>query len=688
MTAKDDLDRRKIMDWVRPDSVAYGNVIAMLATTFDLDPTFFDSDYLPTFLGLGAWEDTSWSNRVAMQRALANTEATAVMMDARRFRGRPRSLHIEVMPAIGSGGMKLHAKVLVVVQERAVRLLVGSANLTDNSYRHNREVVLPIIATAQTPELSSLVEQALIAMPTVLRPWWTEYADRVHFLALQTMADWHKSAPANDRFVWSWGEQSLSTQFTSLWPDEKIKAVTVISPFWSDEGDNGPLDQLLRQLGYNRLAGANVRLLTEAAPETQTTFRPTIPAALAAWDTRRLGIQAQVEAVDPHVLPEEVGGRTDFQPVRPLHAKIVMVEGAQTTLAYIGSANFTLHGWGFVGPKSNIEAGVILLRQGKNRRSLVSLLPKTTGKPVPLDGSGRGSVTVLQKSDEDTAWPTFIRDIRLVPTGIDNKQLQLLATLTTAKAPAAFSASLVADDDVVLLDAVHLASGVLKRDIFEQVLRDQRVNVRWETQRVEFPVNVDLEARLLLPLSPKSEPPGENALLAYYQGKITAEDIYPAPPGEPDTTRDPLTNIADESIVDTARIQSYQIREFVEALRGIHDDLQSAAKGTEPAMKHALLGEVSPIALAREVIKAVHECRRSPTAAGFQLVEILVCLAKAEHFYTSPKRKDAWRECVARARKDITTLLSDLIEWNGGELRSQRAFHRYRTAILPQLAKP
>src|SRR5258708_4007795 len=172
MNRDGDLDRRKMMDWVRPDIAAHGTVIGMLATTFEFDPTFFDSDYLPTFLGLGAWEDTSWSNRVAMQRALAQTEATVVMMDARRFRGRPRSLHIEHMPLVGPGGMKLHAKVLLVVQERAVRLLVGSANLTEGGYRHNREVTLPLLATAETPTITALVEQALITIEQPLRAWW------------------------------------------------------------------------------------------------------------------------------------------------------------------------------------------------------------------------------------------------------------------------------------------------------------------------------------------------------------------------------------------------------------------------------------------------------------------------------------------------------------------------------------
>ena len=136
--------------------------------------------------------------------------------------------------------------------------------------------------------------------------------------------------------------------------------------------------------------------------------------------------------------------------------------------------------------------------------------------------------------------------------------------------------------------------------------------------------------------------------------------------------------------MDTARIQSYQIREFVEALQGIHDDLQSAAKGTEAAMKLAVLGEVSPVTLAHEVIRAVHDRRRTPTAAGFQLVEILACLAKAEHFDVPAIRQDAWSDCLARARRQVETLLSELIEWNGGELKSQRAFHRYRNAILQQ----
>ena len=146
-------------------------------------------------------------------------------------------------------------------------------------------------------------------------------------------------------------------------------------------------------------------------------------------------------------------------------------KGQATT--YIGSANFTLHGWGFAGGRSNIEAGVILQRQGKDRRSLDTLIPKTTGKPVPLDGKGRSAVTLLEKPNDDASWPTFIHDIRLVPTGIDNKQLQLLAALTTPKMSALFSVTLVAvaDGDTILLDSTNHASGALEPRVLEQLLR-------------------------------------------------------------------------------------------------------------------------------------------------------------------------------------------------------------------------
>jgi hypothetical protein len=120
-------------------------MLGMLATTFQMQTDFFETDFLPTLLGLGAWDDRNWTSRIAIEKNLAEMEAAAVLLDARKYIGRPRSLRVEIVPTTGKSGKpfpsKLHAKVTLIVHEKAVRLIVGSANLTEPGHRLNREVV-------------------------------------------------------------------------------------------------------------------------------------------------------------------------------------------------------------------------------------------------------------------------------------------------------------------------------------------------------------------------------------------------------------------------------------------------------------------------------------------------------------------------------------------------------------------
>src|SRR5438477_348650 len=80
---------------------------------------------------------------------------------------------------------------------------------------------------------------------------------------------------------------------------------------------------------------------------------------------------------------------------------------------------------------------------------------------------------------------------------------------------------------------------------------------------------------------------------AYYQGRISWEDLFPEPDPPPGTGgATPNAGEFGEG-VDTSQIQSYQMREFVEALKGIADDLRAASKSSRPCMRLALLGTVS-----------------------------------------------------------------------------------------------
>ena len=116
---------------------------------------------------------------------------------------------------------------------------------------------------------------------------------------------------------------------------------------------------------------------------------------------------------------------------------------------------------------------------------------------------------------------------------------------------------------------------------------------------------------------------------------------------------------APASGVDKSRIQSYQIREFVEALAGLNQDLRSATQ-SEPAMRLALLGPVSPLALAQTMIDAVVLAAAPPPPLRFQLVEILACLQSARSHSVPERLAAAWQQHLQQAAGRISRLLEQI----------------------------
>jgi hypothetical protein len=673
--------QRKLVDRLASEP-AYGPLQAVLATTYELDPTFIETDFLPAVLGLGAWDDRSWASRIALERALAGLEAVSILTDLRKYRGRPRSLHVEVVPAVGAPGQLLHAKVLLLVHENAVRLQAGSANLTDAGYRHNREVVLPLVASEGTPEVAALVRSALREMPALLGPWWSKGAERVRALADEKLSAWAGGMPEGVEFVWGGGEEPIWKSFLGRWPKgERVGRLSVVSPFWSEEGPTGPFTRLVGalQAGGMLETDAEVTLYVEAEPGERGGYRPRLP-ALGRFDPASLGLRMSAVAVDPR--PSDDGVGEDVLKRRALHAKVVVMEGPRTTLAYVGSANFTTPGWGAGEDprRAHIEAGFTLALAAPDA---AGLLPPTTGRPVVID-AGIADVPVPEM-DAEAAVPTFLRDVRLEP---EDDRLRLLVAVIPEKVHGPFHIALHGDVTHVLLEsgsgcaAEHRLG--LEPDTLRKLLRDQQVTVSWweGTGPSDFPVNVDLDARAALPVGPGDGKPGEHLLLQYYQGRIAYPDLFPPPPGYEEDS-ETLHSPADETRVDTSRIQSYQVREFVEALQGIRDDIRAASIGTRATMRLALFGPVSPIALARQIRDAALEKRRSPTAAGFQLVEIAGCLPEESlHERVSP----AWGPLVNEARQKVESFLEQIAQLYAEQLGPKTTFQRYAEKMLRRKA--
>ncbi|MFM1770339.1 MAG: hypothetical protein RJA22_2868 [Verrucomicrobiota bacterium] len=674
-------------------------MLGLLATTYELGPEFLEMDFLPALFGLGAWDDRSWATRIALEKKLSELEAAILFTEAGRYRGRPRSLRLDVRPAGGAGGGALHAKVTLLVFERAVRVLVGSANLTKQGYRENREAVAVLTATAKTKGEAGLIGQALDGMETAMAAWLTPEARALIKRAREVLGPWLPGkADPDTTFAWSHRQQPLWREFVGRWPGgEPVRRISIISPFWSQDASLTLSKFLteLRQLG-GLAPDAEVRLLTDAFENPDGQLVPVLPAAYVAHDWQALGVVATAQPVSPKVHPEELGGMEGFTGSRALHAKVVLVEGPRTGLAYLGSANFTAHGWGFLpgGAGANTEAGLILRRPVRSR-DLANLLPELAGRPIVLDRAVVQAVHPPESGPAEEPWPDFIRQVVLAPAAEDPSLLQLRFDVTPKSRGLGWSARVPGPDGrpgEPLVSAEQSQgwtgeSGVvpLIPALLTRLLEEQQVCIAWAAcpGGRPYPLNVDATARDQLPIAPGRQAMEEHHLLSYYQGRVAWEALFPDPHAGGDPGNVPAP--ASVSGVDKSRIQSYQIREFVEALAGLQGDLRAAAH-SGPAMRLAVLGPVSPVALAQAVMEAARTGRRTPTGAAFQLVEILACLQAARAVATPERWTALWESLLTEASGRVARDLEALRARHATEFPDRGPFARYQRAVLAGMA--
>lgn len=705
---------RKLADYLKspsPDKV--GPLIGFVATTYEFDPDFFETDFLPNVLNLGAWDDRNWASRIAMERALAELSAAVVIMDSSCYRARPRSLRVEFIPAIRTGRGALHAKVLLLCYQHEIRLLVGSANLTEPGFRRNIEVASEFRASPAAPSEAPLIQSAVAALKEHYGNWLTPSAVKLVDDVHGQLESWKSSGEptrgaAAVSLLFGGGPTSVAEQFIGRWPaGELIRKIVVVSPFWSE--DSRPLASFLDALkGRGILAdGAELALVTDGRTEPDGEVRPVLPPGLQAFDPAPWNIaSASVQAVDPTISKEDAQGRDDLAATRSLHAKVVALCGTSYVLLYSGSANFTVRGWGICGmpaQRTNLEAGVMVLHASAGVRQLKELLPRTAGKRVELPCAGKGQVATPDLGPDVQPWPAFLRALTLAPTPESPIDLQLQIELdNVVTAPKQWSLWCVEADEgqrefgAPLHAAQESLTPCARVDIdlspavLNHLLLTQEVLVEWNASegacaphRRRVPLNVEERARHSLPTAPGAKAPGERAILAYFQGRIAFEDLYSPSDREPSgkTAEAEGQELMGGNGVDTSRIQSYVIREFVEALRGIEQELHKATT-TEARMRFALQGPVSPVTLGRMVVDSVGRGDRTPVAGAFQLVELMQCVGGCRGRCNAEALADAWGEQVDEAVRLLRQLLARLKTEHPKDFVENAAYDSYEEAAL------
>lgn len=397
--------------WQKPDGA--GDPVAVLATTFTLDPDFFERNCLARFLALESINEGSGSaeDLVARLELEEGLRAPTVTVLADRSAHIERSslrwdlLHCQVDTGL------LHSKVAILLWERATRVIVGSANLTAAGYRHNIELAMAAdlgpaclfpntVLTAIADELTSYLD--LVPGLTLDVPARRQAARILQQFRARTSTNTTPRtrvlvahAPSND------GVRPLDA-FPQVWSGPQPLEATQVSPFW-DADDSTVLTSVSKLLTGRPAADRRHRVAVTIGPGGEISFPP----------ERRKGVDEVVQL-----------GPLDTN-IRTLHAKALVVQSSQWIAALIGSSNHTIAGLG-LGKGSarrhrelNVWIGASLdSKEGKALRDLISC-----GKEVSLDAQYEAPEDE-DEPDQVATLPPFFQLCRLSKTG-DTWQLDL-----------------------------------------------------------------------------------------------------------------------------------------------------------------------------------------------------------------------------------------------------------------------
>jgi hypothetical protein len=683
---------------------------SLVATTYQVDFEFLEEELLAAALGVRSPISRQRAFCSELERRLQEAEVS-VLYDLggceRLARLSPR---IDAIPVVAR---KLHSKISLLMwvregraagptPDRRIRLIVGSANLTRQGFRHNYECVATVDFGGRNTSPRALLVKAI----GLVRQIGAE--SRAPQLARQ-LASFERhaarlaegTAAPDDPVALVTAEEvvpSISGAWAAL-SEKPPEKVIVASPFWA-EGSTAPaaLSDLVRRLGDP----TTVELVCRGERSADgRRWLPVFDASIAVDLKRRLTSRLFLRATNPDVglstvTPAETGdeleetelasrlvaGRDGAEEAqRALHAKIILLDGRDGSVLYMGSSNCTRRGLG-LGGQANHEAGFVYRITPRSRKQIAELL-SFAGPPSEVLADALPA-TVPPPPAEEATVPTFLAEVVATGTVVTIRfreaipgDLVLLMPIPTKAGDTGYWVLYRADgtgaapDQPVEVDLAAcprcdeglrpLAPDTLGPSIQPHVY----VEVRWGNHSATFPVRFDDKARL--PLLLVGRKPTEGELIDYFLlgkepdawdggGGLTGEDA-PGPQSD--------------GPIDTRRILAYFIRRFVQAIPGMEAEVVRAGY-SRAALDAAMRGPMSPLEQAERAFQSLtrppagDEPQKTPVAVGFQQAEILAALQRCKAAVVDPDLRQCFGPVIARCRELMDTLVSQQPDLRAG----------------------
>lgn len=359
----------KILDaWVPPENS--GDPKGCIVTSYTFSPELFEEECLKRFLRIGAdTQEESLRYLLEREEKLSQNGCAVALIDQHHCQGE-RNLRWDMIPVRVHGGI-MHAKITLLHWQNHIRLIIASANITMEGYRHNREVfgvldynLLDSEDNASAEPLSSTLNFLLEILsyasgesPGVKR-CNTMVADLKKIIKnfepvkkqlIQVEAVFSRPKVSSDGEI-----KGVLGELKELLPAGPPKRADIVSPFFDQSevaSDTNPAFNIWKHM--NQRGEAVVTYFVEAE-ELNDGEKLLVRAPGFIESAKPDGRTSTVKVNLKRILPDELDS------ARALHLKTIWLENDIYSAYMIGSSNFTSRGLG-LSSMPNLEANLVYI---------------------------------------------------------------------------------------------------------------------------------------------------------------------------------------------------------------------------------------------------------------------------------------------------------------------------------------
>ena len=666
-----------MLDLWRPPKDA-GDSIGCLATTYTFAPGLFDEQCLARFLEIESEPNREDLAFLLERESRLGGVYAGVLVDQTQA-GVEHSYRWDVLPVRIRGG-KQHAKLSLLVWDRCVRIVVSSANLTEQGYRTNYEVAVPVDLTPAGGNLEALGEGIAFLRGLIQLVPGTSSRPPAVLRAEAFLADVEKHVK---RWTPDRRRQSIRQHLVFTLPSEggsrpaarssldeaarecrsrggSPREVWLASPFFDGEGETSQVAAALcRQMarGARRRMCLCVPVLRD---EPSKVWRVAAPKALLTTP-QRYKCEMRVEA-----LPD----RDTDKNSRPWHAKMFAFRAEEYSALMIGSSNFTSAGMG-IGQRRNAEANLLTIVQeeafDRETGKLEAVWPAMAQIPSPENVEWLGARP--EREEEEQAPNPPVAPGFLAAIYRAGARRQVVLQLEPSQLPKEWRVCATGKDKPELLtSSAWLGAG--RRPQIEidwaPVQPPEKLLVQWEGNEAFLPLNVEDRGEL--------PPPAqlENMTADDMLGILAATDpsaAYRAWAKSQQSGLDEEDELDSAVPIDLDPLRRYdlhatflhRVRRRARVLAQLRANLQRPVSGRQ-ALEWRLRGLVGIEALANRLVRDLVNANGSVDEALLTLTDFLIVLRQVDYQTSDGSlTKDEYDEVFLPFLKGLTKDLHEKV---------------------------